>query len=126
MKIAIDIDGTITRLPKFFKQFIDSFIDNDNEIHILTGAKPNSRNDGNNKEGNYSNLPNRMKQLKKYGIENYTVLISVLRETDTPGVAEGKGDYCKENKIDIIFEDNSKYAEAIKRISPHTIIFLIR
>jgi|TARA_Y100000310_G_C20691139_1_gene822285 hypothetical protein len=124
IKIAIDIDGTITHTPKYFSHVITGQMAIGNEIHILTGAISNFYN-GKYKEGNYESPIERISQLKSYGIYNWTKLIMVVRDKQFPDIADGKGEYCRDNNIDIIYEDNLGYIKSIKKISPNTLAFLI-
>jgi hypothetical protein len=45
MKIAIDIDNTITANPRFFALFIRNQLDAGNEVHLLTGRISGSEGD---------------------------------------------------------------------------------
>lgn len=119
MKIAIDIDGTISLNPDFFRRFIDNQMDAGNEIHILTGGKRDQ-------EDNVINPEGRLKQLKRLGITRFTVVVQIVRETQHPGIGVGKAEYCRDNDIDMIFEDDRLYVLEIKRIAPNTQAFLIQ
>jgi hypothetical protein len=119
MKIAIDIDGTISLNSDFFKRFIDNQMDAGNEIHILTGGKRDEEEDAINPEG-------RLRQLKGLGITRFTVVVQIVRKTQHPGIGIGKAEYCRDNGIDMIFEDDSLYILEIKRIAPNTQAFLIQ
>jgi hypothetical protein len=118
MRIAIDIDGTITNSPAFFARFIENQLLAGNEIHILTGgiALP---------EEDIESPPHRIRQLKSYGIGSYTRLVQVTRGSQYPDIGAGKGEYCRKNKIDMILEDDVLYVKEISRISPDTQAFLI-
>ena len=118
MRIAIDIDGTITSSPTFFARFIENQLLAGNEIHILTGgvALP---------EEDLESPPYRIRQLKSYGITSYTRLVQVTRRSQYPDIGVGKGEYCRNNRIDMIMEDDVHYIKEISRISPDTQAFLI-
>jgi hypothetical protein len=118
MRIAIDIDNTITANPAFFRRFIEDQMRAGNEVHILTGGVSIP-------EGNVESPPHRVRQLKSYGIESYTRLVQVTRRSQHPDIGEGKGEYCRDNRIDMVLEDDVLYVQEISRISPDTQAFLI-
>ena len=118
MKIAIDIDGTITANPRFFRLFIESQLKAGNEVHILTGRVAGT-------EGDRESPPDRVEQLAKLGIFAYTRLVQVTRMSQYPDIGIGKGVYCRENAIDMIIEDDELYVREISGTSPGTQAFLI-
>jgi hypothetical protein len=118
IKIAIDIDGTITANPRFFKRFIESQLEAGNEVHVLTGGVSN-------KEGDVMSPPGRVEQLAKLEITRYTCLVQITRSSQYPDIGIGKGVYCKENSIDMILEDDLLYIREIAKMSPETQAFLI-
>lgn len=98
------LNGWIT--PKFMaKEIIDELSAQGHEIIILTSrgdmywgdAKKETR-----------------KWLKKYGI-HYSELVANCQD---------KGEFCKENLIDILIEDNQKYAQQANDSGIHSIIML--
>lgn len=124
MKIAIDIDGTITANPPFFKHFITNQLSHGNEIHILTGHLTTWGPDF-NVVGAIENLPVRINQLNALGITEWTKLMSV-GDCTLEGVGIQKGIYCRDNNIHFIFENDLLYIAKIKEIAPLTQNFLIR
>ncbi len=118
MKIAIDIDGTITANPRFFKRFIESQLKAGNEVHVLTGSVRS-------REEDEESPRRRVEQLAKLGITEYTCLVQITRRSQYPDIGVGKGVYCKENSIDMIMEDDELYIREIAKRSPETQAFLI-
>jgi hypothetical protein len=118
MKIAIDIDRTITANPQFFRNFIENQLKAGNEVHVLTGRVSNT-------EGDMVSPRDRVEQLARLGITTYTRLIQISRRAQYPDIGAGKGDYCRENGIDMIMEDDTEYVREISRRSPETQAFLI-
>jgi hypothetical protein len=59
------------------------------------------------------------------GITAYTRLVQITRSTQHPGIGRGKGEYCRRNMIDMVFEDDIGYIREIERASPNTQSFLI-
>lgn len=119
MRIAIDIDDTITANPEFFRLFIENQLWAGNEIHLLTGRKSSII------EENMESPQNRIDQLRKLGITRYTRLVQIARKVQHPDIGIGKGEYCRDNAIDMVMEDDIQYIQEIERISPKTQAFLI-
>lgn len=112
MKIAIDIHGVINEAPIFFSAFTDAMINAGHEIHIVTG----------------SYIHNDLKlRLDDWGIK-YTTIYSILETREAQGIEitfdengnpwiddelwdSAKGEYCKANNIDVIFDDTLKYSK---------------
>jgi len=118
MKIAIDIDKTITANPRFFRLFIENQLKAGNEVHVLTGRVSDT-------EGNRASPRDRVEQLARLGITAYTHLVQITRRQQYPDIGIGKGVYCRENGIDMIMEDDVLYVREISRMSPGTQAFLI-
>jgi hypothetical protein len=118
MRIAIDIDNTITSNPRFFRLFMENQLLAGNEIHVLTGKVASRVEDEENPE-------ERIEQLARLGITSYTRLVQITRTSQHPDIGTGKGEYCRDNEIDMIFEDDIFYIREISRISPVTQAFLI-
>lgn len=119
MNIAVDIDGTITESPGFFKEFMLAMREKGHSIHIITGTT-------NIKKTPEECQEHRKAQLKKYDIkekEDYDYLV-ICRSPMVEGVAAAKADYCKNKNIDIIFEDSDLFIEAINKYS-NTLCFKI-
>lgn len=119
MKIAIDIDNTITANPTFFRLFIENQLKAGNEVHVLTGSVANA-------EADMSSPPDRVEQLARLGITTYTRLVQITRKMQHPDIGIGKGAYCRDNEIDMIIEDDDLYVKEISRASPGTQAFLIK
>jgi hypothetical protein len=118
MKIAVDIDGTITANPRFFRLFIENQLKAGNEVHVLTGSVRNTEEDA-------VSPPDRVEQLAKLGITAYTRLVQITRREQHPDIGIGKGVYCRDNGIDMILEDDVLYIWEIKKMSPETQAFLV-
>ncbi len=118
MKIAIDIDNTITANPRFFARFIRNQLDAGNEVHLLTGHVSSN-------EGDIESPERRVEQLRRLGIVTYTRLVQITRSIQHPDIGRGKGEYCRRNMIDMVLEDDIDYIREIERASPDTQNFLI-
>lgn len=110
MKIAFDIDGTLTRFPKQLREIMIK-----NYSIILTGS--------------LSDLPNydaRYKQLDNIGISktDFNEIIICCGKT-VQEVALKKAEICKEMKIEMIFEDTKIFLDEINKINPEIASFLV-
>ena len=110
-KLAIDIHGVCNKAPEFFALISRLLIENNNEIHVLTGRRIS---DG------------AMDEIKELGI-SYTHFFSISdhhRESGTDmDIIDGnpwmddeiwdrsKGDYCKKHQIDFCIDDTERYGQ---------------
>jgi len=118
MKIGIDIHGVVNKHQKFFSEMTKLFIDAGHEIHVLTGASINPA----TKYGRKT-----IKEIEDLNIK-YTHIFSIIdyhakigteivyADSENPWIDgelwnRSKGDYCREHKIDIMFDDTKGYAE---------------
>jgi uncharacterized HAD superfamily protein len=117
MNIAIDIDGTLTRDTEKLKKLMETLVkDENNKVILLTGCINDSPTEA-----------ERIAQLAELGIksDHYTALERCIGTTHED-VAMKKATYCKENNVDLIFEDDDLYIFLINQISPKTSTWLIR
>ena len=118
MKIGIDVHGVITKHPKFFSELTHLIKQDEGEVHILTGSSFNP----NTKYGRKA-----LDELKNCGIY-YTHLFSIIdhhedigtevvyEDSENPWIDgelwdKAKAEYCKENRIDIMFDDTQEYGK---------------
>lgn len=109
LKVGIDIHGVIDVRPDFFSTLSKLLVDNLHEVHVITGAK----------------IDHDIKYLKKHKI-HFTHLFSITdhhSNKGTPIVWDKNGDphfdaytwdktkaeYCKEQGIDLHFDDSDTY-----------------
>lgn len=118
MTYAFDIDGTLTPDPKRMGDMMSSLVRAGNRVIVLTGAI----------RGTEITRPERIAQLNSLGIhhdEHYDeIFISV--GGDMVEVARGKGKVCREEKVDMVFEDNEDFIRFIRTMSPQTITMMVR
>ena len=109
MRIAIDIDGTITAHPHFFAELTTAFFEH--QIFIITGRSPHEREETE-------------KLLNDHGI-GYNSIHFIGPEKDAPYVMNWslKGKFCLDNDIDILFEDMDDF---ISHIPARTLVFKVR
>ena len=109
--VAVDLDGTISAFPRQFKEIMRALKIAGNKVVILTGADNPYNGD---KEV-------RRAQIASLGIDESDIdELLICRGQDWKEVAEIKGDYCRDNKVDFVFEDSDEFISAIKRKSPST------
>jgi len=85
MKIALDVDDTISAAPEFFAAFSKAMRRDGHEIHIVTAFDETWR-------------PMREKELKDWGIEYDNLAFTPFKE-----------EYCKQRNITIAFDDCAGY-----------------
>ena len=85
VRVMLDIDGTITHAPDFFKMFSQLFI-NVAEVHIVTGRY----------HDDHAELT--LKELDEYGIKYHKAIFT-----------QNKLRYVIEEGINIVFEDVDEY-----------------
>lgn len=97
MRVALDIDETITRCPELFAVLSRGLLREDHEVYVITKRFERLR-------------EKTIKQLTEWGIE-YTALF----------MDESKHKLCEKLGIDVIFEDKPN---EIKKIKPPTVVFM--
>ena len=85
MKIAVDIDGTITAYPDFFKLFTKAMTEIGCEIHVLTDREPGTE-------------KGVAEELENYGITYHKIKIT-----------GNKADYIMDESIEVVFDDIDEY-----------------
>jgi hypothetical protein len=117
MRIAVDIDGTLSREPDNIRELMKNLMHGRNRVIVLTGCLYDQPSE-----------EERIKQLEGFGVRkgvHYTELIRVPGFTHKQ-VSYGKATYCRDTQIDIILEDDDEYISDINQMSPRTTCFLIR
>lgn len=136
MKIAIDIDGTLTAFPELFKLIMVALKTAGHYVCFLTGtlgdvniliSHDKEMDTGYLKKLCKETLDGRIEQLESYGVisDMYNELIVACGKTVTD-VAELKGAFCKQEKIDVVFEDTKLFTDSIGCVAPETTCFLIQ
>jgi len=113
MHIAIDMDGTLAEHPKEFAQLMVTLLLANNYITILPGSMaPN-------------NEPFRLNQLATLGItEDMYSELTVCYGQSLDEVGQRKGEFCRDRKVDMLFEDMPIYLRYVRSISPQTVCWL--
>jgi hypothetical protein len=106
MKIALDIDDTITRHPDFFSVISGALIKEGHEVHIITFRDPQEP---------------IAEELDHLGIK-FTALHTNDDFGDDPdSVVRWKADVCERLGIDVFFEDMLDVARKVKK---PTVVFV--
>ena len=112
MNYGLDIHGVIDAHPKFFARFTKRLREQGHKVFIITGGQ---------------GKPKLFNQLKEWDI-TYDFFFSItdyhvakgtkvtFEDEDNPFMDDEtwnrtKGDYCRENKIDIMIDDTKVYGE---------------
>ncbi len=90
MRVAFDVDDTITRCPEFFSLLSRALKAAGHRVFIITY-----------REGS----PDTQRELRDWGIEYDTLVTPTDEELDAHGFFQWKADACRRLKIDIFFED---------------------
>jgi hypothetical protein len=117
MKIAIDLDGTLTRDTDRMQALMKELIKGGNEVYILSCCLKNTPTER-----------ERMKQIKLLGLAkgvDFTdhIFFSVDKVEEMYGA---EATWCRDNWIDFVFEDEDAFIMTINKVSPFTSTWLIR
>jgi hypothetical protein len=107
MRIAIDIDDTITRHPEFFSLLTKLFKAAGHEVHVITYRL--ERKDAES-------------ELTDYGIVYDELILATGEELDRVGFYEWKADVCRQKNIEVLFED---MPEVINELDPSTLALMV-
>lgn len=102
MKVAIDIDFTLTAMPDFFRVFIEA-IRASMEVIVLTSMVPEI---GDKKE----NFKYRMNQLAKIGMEDVFDTMLIADGNTIEELATSKREICSSFEIDVLIDDEERFA----------------
>lgn len=103
MKVALDIDDTITRCPEFFALLSKALINEGHEVHIITFRMPEEP---------------IAEELNHLGIK-FTAL-HTKGEFEPNDVVGWKAEVCQRLGIDVFFED---MLDVAKMVMPPTVVF---
>ena len=90
MRVAFDVDDTITRCPEFFALLSRALRAGRSQVYIITFRE--------DREGTEQ-------ELREWGIEYDELVMATDGELDACGFYRWKADACRRRKIDIFFED---------------------
>ncbi len=105
MKVALDIDDTITRHPAFFAFLSKALLDAGHEVVILTFREDRA---------------STAADLAGWGIVYTHLITSTLDAHFKHGVNAWKGAMCKQHRIDLFFEDSM---EVLRHVDGGTVCF---
>ena len=115
MFAAIDIDGTVSRHPAVLDIIANAKLESS---VFLTGHS----NENPATADKTQLLAGRIQQLAALGITTHLPIIICVGRNSTE-VAEQKGIFCRDNKVELFIDDSINYCEAVRRLSPNTAIF---
>lgn len=114
MKIGFDLHGVMDKLP-FFKLIGELLVDSGNEVHIITGREW---------EKLHVEIRERGILLNRHYTNHFSITDYLIKQgenvrwdnPDNPWFDENawnkaKATYCKENNIDVHFDDTDVYAD---------------
>lgn len=119
VRLAVDIDGTLTRWPKICWELMWAFPDH----VLLTGATPEFNQRAKTEE-EYVAL--RRKQLEKFGgILTWNAPIKVCVGANSDEVAMKKAEYCRDHQVMLFIDDTERYCECVRSLSPGTMVLRV-
>lgn len=119
MKVAIDIDGTLTKDPKRLGALIGIMSASANwHVVLLTGQT------GDGTLG-YKDESSRRAQVESLLPDGPTVPIVICWGKDTKEVAYRKGAYCRAHAIDLFIDNDTSYCQQVREQSPDTLVLQV-
>ena len=112
IKIGLDIHGVCDMAPEFFSLISKLLVDNNHEVHILTGRRES---DGAMKEIHDLNIS----YTHFFSIADHHEKVGTKMHDDDRGRPwmddeiwdRTKGDYCRDNEIDFCIDDTERYGQ---------------
>lgn len=130
VKIGIDYGKVIDKYPLQFALLTRILSGFGCEIHIITGMNYGKFGDDCEDKLKYGdNVVERVRNFRSYELRMRGIVYDVLAPHDDRGHTnddKGKGKYCRDVGIDIMFDDNDGYIQDIRRWSPGTKIVVVR
>lgn len=117
MRIAVSLDGTLSRESVNIRELMKQLLHDRNKVVVLTGSlfdKPTEA--------------ERTQQLEALGAKkgiHYTQLVRISGYSQDD-IAHGKAKWCRDNAVDMVFEGDDKLIATINMVAPNTTTFLIR
>jgi hypothetical protein len=116
MIVAFDIDGTLTAEPTVLGQLMKELKKGQNKVFILTSSV----------NGSPSHVE-KIQQLARLKItpDMYDD-IHIVHATEPRGQELGKGIFCQQNGVHLLFENEDRYIRKVNCLSPETCCVLMR
>lgn len=116
LRVAVDIDGTITKFPEVFRRLLGRFPD---AIILTGGIDPNPE-----RVDQDVLIAGRIAQLTPIiGPPSNEIVVCVGKTV--PQVANMKAAVCLQRTIDIFIDDSTVYCKAVARMSPTTAVLQV-
>lgn len=110
LKIAIDLDGTISQRPLFFFELAGLFSGSGHTVIVLTAAAG---------ELPAAERPAEVaKRLMKHGFRAPHELVCIE--------SREKGEWCNLNNVNLLFDDDPKVVADVEVKSPRTVCVLVK
>jgi hypothetical protein len=110
---GFDIDGTISAAPEVFAAIMEALLERGHEVHVITGQT---------REVTNADVERRVAQLAALGIF-WGQHFDKLHLAGAPDWIADKAAYCRDHKVDFMFEDSVLYAKAISAWCPVTVMY---
>ena len=120
MRVAIDIDGTISRYPELFRKMTELWVSKGWFVAVLTGA------------GNISH-EERETQLETYGMKQHRHYhdLAIADNGHLAGAEyvnmaiEYKVDYCRDEFIDLFIDDSPTFCREVATRAPGCMVLKV-
>ena len=118
MKIAVDIDGTLTLAPVLFAQLIRGLRSTGHYVAALTGQL----------ESGEPSREDRRVQLQNLGIEVDAILLAKGSADPMSHLwqcGQEKARLIREGRFDVFIDDRSSFCNLVKLMNPHVLVLKI-
>lgn len=113
MRFAVDIDQTVTAWPAEFATIMEALMNQGHGVVMLTGClEPDNFTEEEREE--------ELEELGLYKGQHYDS-IKIAHGTSFEGIAKDKAKFCKENEVNVDFDDDKQYQRAIRNMSSSTL-----
>ena len=121
MKVAIDVDGTLTAYPEVVADLVDALSRTGNSVMFLTGnASPDP----------YKVDRDEVRRLRREQVQSLArvsdPVIHVCFVRNSKEAAIEKAEYCYANGIALFIDDAPDYCEAVKAKCPAAMVLHVR
>lgn len=119
VKVAIDIDGTLAAWPSILGPLSHAMNTAGWDVVLLTGHSCSDP----AQADRAGLLDARHRQAEPFRAGFRDIVVCVGKNSGE--VAEQKAAYCRDNGIDLFIDDSRNYCEAVRRVSPKTLVLWV-
>lgn len=119
MNFGFDLDNTITAEPEAFRLLMEALVAAGHGVHVITGVMPGVTDE------HLATVDGRAEQLRSLGLrqdEHYTT-IHLAMARGAAAIGHRKRELCSSLGIELMFEDRSDYANAMREVTRCVLIW---